>query len=238
MKRLIHLLLVAFLPVAGAAAVSGDPVRYPIEGVSAYGESFTSATAVTMTNAEHGIGHANVIVQCYDDQSPRVAIEPQAWTVDPSTFQVVVTFEVAMTGTCVVAGNAGGTNSPWTKHTFDTADLNDADTSEDETLFAAGQFEKLCGVTIKHSTAFSGTGITGLTVSVGTATAPTIYASAFDIFQATGDTVFQDSQVMRSATMAAAGHTVIARFESVGANLSALTAGEVDIWVCHEVVQQ
>lgn len=128
-------------------------------------------------------------------------------------------------------------NPCWQKFTIGEAALTDADTSEDETLFTCTQFCKLRGAVVKHSASFTGGTLSAMTVSVGTASAPTTYTAAFDIFQATGDTVFQDTDMLSSATMAAAGHTVIAQFNSTGDNVVNATAGSVDIWVCSEEIQ-
>jgi hypothetical protein len=134
-----------------------------------------------------------------------------------------------------VANNEG--NPCWQKYTIDETALTDADTSEDETLFTCSQFCKIRGVVVKHSEAFTGGGLTAFTVSVGTASAPTAYTSAFDIFAAASDTGFQDTDLMKSTTMAAAGHSVIAQFTSTTANVADATAGNVDIWVCSETIQ-
>ena len=132
-------------------------------------------------------------------------------------------------------GSNGG--SCWARYTIEESDLADADTSVDVTLFTCSQFCKIRGVVIKHATAFTGGTLSAFTVSVGTAGTPTLYASAFDIFQASGDTVFQDSNQLQSATMAAAGHSVIAQFNSTSDDVADATAGNVDIWVCSETIQ-
>jgi hypothetical protein len=134
-----------------------------------------------------------------------------------------------------VANNEG--NPCWQKYTIDETALTDADTSEDETLFTCSQFCKIRGAVVKHSEAFTGGTLSAMTVSVGTTGTPTRYTSAFDIFQAAADTTFQDTDLMKSETMAAAGHSVIAQFVSTGDNVVNATAGSVDIWVCSETIQ-
>ena len=106
--------------------------------------------------------------------------------------------------------------------------------TNDVALFTLPARGKITGLTIKHSTAFAGTSITAVTVSVGLSGNTTAYANAFNILQATGDTVMQDDGGHFSASFAS--HAVTARFTSVGANLSALTAGSVDIWTCTVVL--
>lgn len=119
----------------------------------------------------------------------------------------------------------------WTKYTIAETALTTSSTTEDETLFACPQFCKVEYVVVKHSAAFTGGSISAMTVSVGTTGTVDYYSQAHDIFQATGDTVFQDTNVFGSATMAAAGHNVIARFTAVGDDVVNATAGSVDIWV-------
>jgi hypothetical protein len=72
-----------------------------------YSQAFSSATTVTLT---HNLGTENVLVSCYD--SDDIQIYPDTvdiGTVDP--WDVVVTFEVAQTGRCVVNGSGNGTTT-------------------------------------------------------------------------------------------------------------------------------
>lgn len=85
------------------------------------------------------------------------------------------------------------------------------------------------GVKIKHSTAFAGTSITAVTLSVGIAGTVAKYASAFDVFQAVSGTAFQLSNTFGAESMTATTQ-MTATMTSTGANLSSLTAGTVDIW--------
>lgn len=84
-------------------------------------------------------------------------------------------------------------------------------------------------VRIKHTTAFSGTSITGLTVSIGSAAgSATTFTAAFNIFQAVADgTLSSAPATAAQATYAA--DTIQANFTSTGANLSAISAGSVNI---------
>ncbi len=137
----------------------------------------------------------------------------------------------------LVVGATGGTVPSWDKYTIGEAALTDADTSEDIALFTALQYQKVHAITIKHSAAFTGGGLSSMTVSIGTAGSPTYYATEYDIFQAVGDLVFLDENIFGSVTMAAAGHAVIARFTSGGANVADATAGSIDIWMQTSLIQ-
>ena len=76
-------------------------------GVANYEENFTSQTSITATDAEHGFGHARILVGCYDNSTPRNWIIPSAITVHASTYDVVVTFATATTGYCQFNGSGG-----------------------------------------------------------------------------------------------------------------------------------
>ena len=87
-------------------------------------------------------------------------------------------------------------------------------------------------VKIKHSTAFTATSLTALTVSVGNAGATSKYASAFDVMSAVSSTNYQLTNELFGEDHLAATPCV-ATFTSTGALLNALAAGTgaVDIWV-------
>lgn len=83
---------------------------------------------------------------------------------------------------------------------------------------------------IKHSVAFAGTSISAYTISVGITGNLTKYAGAFDVFQAVSGTAqqFSTPDAMESSASAT---SVKVQAISTGANLSASTAGSVDIWL-------
>jgi len=74
------------------------------------------------------------------------------------------------------------------------------------------QYTKLTGTTIQHSVAFAGTGVTSVTVSLGDSTSATAYGNAFNIYQAPGNTVFQDTPLFKSTTMSASPPVMNAYF--------------------------
>lgn len=118
----------------------------------------------------------------------------------------------------------------WIKTTIPYTSFQTAATTNSITLLALPAGAVIHGVKIKHSTAFAGTSITAVTVSVGVTGVLNKYASAFDVFQAVGDTIFQLSNVLGSESNGTSVN-LLATATSTGANLSALTAGSVDIWV-------
>jgi hypothetical protein len=136
------------------------------------------------------------------------------------------TYACTATDTWALQGGGG-----WRKWTISDSDLTAAADTQDLTLFNAGGLEKVEAVVVKHSTSFTGGVLSGLTVSVGVAGAENFYTEAHDVFQAANDLSFQDTNVFGSFTMAAAGHSVIARFAAIGDDVVNATAGTVDIWV-------
>ncbi len=213
--------------------------------------AFAGATSLTVTNAQHGFGHSNLIVSCYDNSAPPEYFEPAQITIDPATYQVDVTFSGSSTGHCVINGGSGpgAGNQSCALYTVDStnAAFIVASTATDVTLFTLPQYGKISGNTIKHSVIFSdGVGaMTDVSVSLGNGGAPyTQYAAAASIGEATpvADTTFYDTVSFKSLTMAAAGGAVSAHFISTGRNFgdganTFLTGGSVDLWVCSLEVQ-
>lgn len=118
----------------------------------------------------------------------------------------------------------------WIKTTIPYTSFSTASTTNSITLLSLPAGGVIHGVKIKHSTAFAGTGITDMTVQVGISGSLNKYASAFDVFTAVSNTNFQLSNVVGSENHGAAT-TILITGTSTGANLSALTAGSVDVWV-------
>lgn len=104
-----------------------------------------------------------------------------------------------------------------------------AATSLSVTLFSLVAGGIISGIKIKHSTAFAGAAISAVTMEVGTVGTTDLYAPAFDVLQATGAGVFSLSGVLGSESHTAATNILVTA-RSTGANLSALSAGVVDIW--------
>ena len=90
------------------------------------------------------------------------------------------------------------------------------------------------GLKIKHSTAFSGSGITAMAVSLGRSFAAQSqdYAPAFDVFQPVNSTAFWIDA--GAAEKDDGAHEIYAWFTSTGGNLSAATAGTVTIWIRYQ----
>jgi hypothetical protein len=92
---------------------------------------------------------------------------------------------------------------------------------------------KVQGITIKTATAFSGSGFTSLTASVGDSVTSSAYTGPFDCIAAVSDTNFYDSLQYKSTTMAA---DEIRVYFTANQNLgngaaTSLAAGSLNIWL-------
>lgn len=79
-------------PTCGGA---GDPrAKFAVD--------FVEQTTITVPGSAHGLGMADLNVTVFDASTPRKRIEPDAFTVDPSTNDVTITFFVAQSGRLVL----------------------------------------------------------------------------------------------------------------------------------------
>jgi hypothetical protein len=84
-----------------------EPANAPTGGENNFAESFTAQTVVSIPGTTHGLNTANLIVDCYDNATPNQRIDADSITVDPASFDVVVTFAGPQSGKCVVNGSGG-----------------------------------------------------------------------------------------------------------------------------------
>jgi hypothetical protein len=121
-----------------------------------------------------------------------------------------------------------------TKYTIPYTAVQTSGTTKTVPVFTLPARGKITGLTVKHTAAFTGSGLTGVTASIGKASNATAYAEPYNVAQAVSDTAMQDDGGQYSVDFAS--HAVTAHFTSTGADLSALTAGSVDIWACTVVL--
>lgn len=123
----------------------------------------------------------------------------------------------------------GGGPFVWQKVTIPYATLQTAATTITVTAFTQPAKYLLKGIVIKHSVAFVGTSITALKLNVGTVGDATLLIDGFDGLASVADTTFDYNQPNLISSFA--NSTAIKlNAVSTGANLSALSAGSVDIW--------
>jgi len=122
----------------------------------------------------------------------------------------------------------------WKKFSISHDDLTVAANNETEVLFALGTTGYVHAVYMKHSEAFTGGGATLVTASVGDAGDPSLYAGAFNVFQAPAAAANQYNTITDSdAAINVPGISVQVQFQSTGAYCNALTTGEMDVWVLY-----
>ncbi len=85
-------------------------------GLANYAMPFTSATTVTVPGSTHQLVTAKLFVEVYDTETPAVLVEPNQVQINPTTYDVTVSFASAQSGTLVLsaAGGGGGSGSPVT----------------------------------------------------------------------------------------------------------------------------
>jgi hypothetical protein len=73
------------------------------------GYVFVSQTSLTIPGTVHLFGTANLIVNCFDSETPPQQVEADKIQISPTTFNVTIDFATAQSGYCVV--NGAGTAS-------------------------------------------------------------------------------------------------------------------------------
>lgn len=121
-------------------------------------------------------------------------------------------------------------NPIWVKYTLSHTAFQTAATSNNIELVSLAAKTMIHQVVIKQSTAFAGTSVTAYTISIGIATNLTKYSAAYNVFQAVSDTARSITQADDVESFTGATSIKINAI-STGANLSASTAGSVDVWV-------
>lgn len=130
-----------------------------------------------------------------------------------------------------------GTSSAWIKVSKAYTDFSAAARTNSITILSLPAGGIITAVKLKHSTAFSGGAISAYTISVGVGSTTYVakYLGAFDVFQATGATVFAVSGTVDSESHSGAVN-ITATATSVGADLDAATAGVVDFWISYAIM--
>jgi len=118
----------------------------------------------------------------------------------------------------------------WHQYTVESTDLDAAATTNDIELFSLDAGGIIHAVKIKHSVAFTGGIISAYTVSVGITGTLAKYHTAFNVFQAPGNTV-QSIETNTETENHATSVSIRIAAISTGANLNAATGGTVDVWV-------
>lgn len=133
------------------------------------------------------------------------------------------TYSAVSVGTTTGITTAGYTVN-FSNATLDAA----ATTTADVTLITLPAGATVVGVKAVLVTLFAAPSLSALTVSIGDAVSTTAYSSTLDGFVTPSATTLIVGTAPYKTTTTAS-NAILARFTSTGANLSALTAGRVDI---------
>lgn len=116
------------------------------------------------------------------------------------------------------------------KYTATYSQLATAGLTNDIELFSLPAGGIIKSVKLKHSTPFTGGTIATYTLSVGITGNLVKYMAAFNVFQATGDSVLNFSTLAAAENHNSATSVRVAAISTVG-NLNAATQGSADIFV-------
>ncbi|MBV8732106.1 MAG: hypothetical protein JO336_20050, partial [Acidobacteriia bacterium] len=72
-------------------------------GLANYAAPFTSSTTVTILGSMHQLNTSRLVVQVYDNEVPAVLIEPNSIQINPTTFDVTITFAAPQSGTIIIS---------------------------------------------------------------------------------------------------------------------------------------
>jgi Chaperone of endosialidase len=139
-------------------------------GAARYGTTFTNVSSISIPGGTHLLGTSALLFQAYNNASPRAALGDPAVTVNPTTFDVTVTFGVPLSGRFVLDAA-----STLTGREFDIRDAGIINQSAVRMRSAAGTMHVQAGtgqrifledrigaakVTVDTQTGFVGVGVT------------------------------------------------------------------------------
>jgi hypothetical protein len=138
--------------------------------------------------------------------------------------------------TALTAAQTPAIVNQWTKVTklfsdFSSVGMN----TNDITIFTLPIKGAIQDVVIHHTTPFTGGTISAYTVSVGIMGTPAKYATAFNVFQAAGNTTFGFNSLPNMENFGATT-AIVAEAISTGDTLDHATAGSVDIYILHSTL--
>jgi len=131
------------------------------------------------------------------------------------------------------SGAASSTGNTTSTKTLTYLDFQTAGLTKSVVARTLPSNRMLMALVIKHSQAFAGGSISSLLLDVGTDSDPTQFVNGFDVMQAVGPGV-QDSVVL--LFYPSISTQIKVRATAVGANLSALTQGSVDVMLTESVI--
>lgn len=126
---------------------------------------------------------------------------------------------------------AGKATGGWVRFSVTYSDLSAAALLNDVllmTLPIKGVPERII---VKHSASFTGGSLSAYSVSIGLTGELARFVDPFDVFQAPSDDTYADVEIIDGAPSFGGTTGIRIAATSVGANLSAATAGALDVWI-------
>jgi hypothetical protein len=124
---------------ANRAKVFDGTAWVGMTAVPNYFTVFISASTVTVLGTAHKLGTANLVVECYDNDTPSNRVEPDSVRVNPSTYDVTVTFAVPQTGRLVIgAAGAGGSSGAEASAALDFPNIAASSCAPEQTFSLPG----------------------------------------------------------------------------------------------------
>ncbi len=130
-----------------------------------------------------------------------------------------------------VSTTALSSSPVWTKYTKTFTDFSIAGTSNSITLVTLPARSFIDAFVMKHSVSFLGGAIGAYSMDLGVTGNTTLWHTAFNVFQAPGDTVLVVPSGFLADPYRHVAINVLATAQSGGANLNAATQGSIDIWL-------
>lgn len=140
----------------------------PARGMTKWSGQYSGVTYVAVPESEHGIDSPNIGVLCVDPSGNRLPLDQVSWTVDPSTYEVDITFANSFTGIVRLSG-------PWPAS--DTSNSTDFAVTIGQVNSSKLNICAQCGTYTARRT-YAGnayTAASGVSLTWVSFTAPTVY---------------------------------------------------------------
>lgn len=171
------------------------------------------------------------------DSAALCAINPTSDTPEEPSYLLQLLAEELISGLRAQTNRKPIETLGWRKFTFSFSDFATSATVNQIPLFDLGPNVILEKAIIKHNDSFTGGAISAYTVEVGTTGTPNLFVSAWDVFQAPGDSVqltSTDDAVMSFSSPS----TVYIEANATGDNLDQATVGDLYVLVKLAAIQE
>lgn len=216
------------LAVAPAVGKTVVIVRSPVrtQNYSLLQNGLLSSTALVQQ-----IDYLTLLVQRLQDEVSRAARLPDGMG---ATFDMQLPPGLSLSPGSAIIVKADGTGldigpASWQKVVIPYTSIQFGGLNHAITAFQLPKQAILAGIAIKHTTQFSGGAISAIKFDLGVSGSPTKFITQFDGFQAVSDAAVDGNAPNLIGSFSAVTN-ILLNSTSVGANLSALTAGSLTVY--------